>query len=288
MGSGEWGVGRKFHFLSPLPIPHSLLPTPLYQSIRNFQSRLDVAEFQPVAVADDDPAAGFERHAVDKSPVAAGAVRQEKIAVLGERQGRMEIRDRRIVDDQGVRAVAPYSYRFGVASDARPQNTRTAFDLKNDLDSSALRPPRRLPRRLSRRLPRRLRRRGRVLRDDGGFGFAEAGSDLEAAGEGVVDDPDLNLAERRVTAVVNVFVNVRVQLALQEFAARSSHSRVGFVIVAKLDQVRREQARVFALQVVFDRPLDERPERGQIGARAAFKPAASAQREIDRGADSLE
>src|SRR5262249_6469661 len=280
MGSGEWGVGRKFHFLSPLPIPHSLLPTPLYQSIRNFQSRLDVAEFQPVAVADDNPAAGFERHVVDEGPVAAGAVRQEKIAVRGERQGRMEIRDRRIVDDQGVRAVAPYPYRFGVARDARPQNSRTAFDLKNDLDSSALRPPR--------RLPRRLRRRGRVLRDDGGFGFAEAGSDLEAAREGVVDDPDLNLAERRVAPVVDVFVNVRVQLALQEFAARSPHSRVGFVIVAKLDQVRREQARVFALQVVFDRPLDERTERGQIGARAAFYPAASAQREIDRGADALE
>src|SRR5262249_51172031 len=183
-------------------------------------------------------------------------------------------------DDQRVRAVAPYSYRFGVALDARAQNSRTAFDLKNDLDSSALRPPS--------RLGSRLGLRGRVLRDDGGVGVAAAGSYLESGREGVVGDPDLNPAERRVAAVVNVFVNVRVQLALQEFAARSSHSRVGFVIVAKLDQVRREQARVFALQVVFDRTLDERPERGQIGARAAFKPAASAQREIDRGADALE
>src|SRR5262245_42630390 len=215
MGSGEWGVGRKFHFLSPLPIPHSLLPTPLYQSIRNFQSRLDVAEFQPAARADDHPAAGSEGHAVDEGPVTAGAVRQEKISVRGERQGRMEIRDRRIVNDQGVRAVAPYSYRLGVARDARPQNSRAVLDLKNDLDSRALRPPR--------RLRRRLRLRGRVLRDDGGFGFAEAGSDLEAAREGVVGDPDLNLAERRVAAVVDVFVCVRVQLVLQEFEAPSSH-----------------------------------------------------------------
>src|SRR5262245_8111475 len=250
------------------------------RSLTYFQRRFDVAEFHPVAVADDASAADFERHAVDIGPVAAGAVRQNQIAVRRERQRRMEIRNRGIVYDQSVRAVASYSAWFGVAHDARSQIARTAFDAQDDIATYAFR-------RGGRLIGRYFAFR-RVLRDDGGFGFAEPDFDLTAARKGVVCDPDLNLAQCRVAAVVDVFVDARVQLALQEFATLRAHSGVGLVIVANFDQVRRDQARVLTLQVFFDRLLDQVRECRQIGSGPALEPAASAQREINRAADPLE
>src|SRR5262249_53636464 len=93
-----------------------------------------VTEFQPVAVADDASAAGFKRHTIDVSSVTAGAVRQDEIAVGGERESRVEVRHGRIVNDQSVRAVAPYSGWISAACDARPRIARTALDLQDDLE----------------------------------------------------------------------------------------------------------------------------------------------------------
>src|SRR5262249_34011632 len=219
------------------------------RSLTYVQRRFDVAEFQPVAIADDTSAANVERHAVDIGSVAAGAVRQDEIAVSGERQGRMEIRNRRVVYDQSVRAVASYSYRFGVACDARPELARNAFDAQDDIAAQSLR-------RGALRFGRRCAFR-RVLGDDCWFGFAEAGFDLTSARKGVVGDPDLNLAECRIAAGVNVFVDGRVHLAVPEFATWGAPPGVGLVIVADFDQVRRDQTRVLALQVVFDRLLEQ-------------------------------
>ena len=49
-------------------------------SLNYFEYRRDVAEFQPITITDDASAADFERNAVDIGSVAAGSVRQEKIA----------------------------------------------------------------------------------------------------------------------------------------------------------------------------------------------------------------
>src|SRR5919201_1453664 len=96
-GIMEKGVGKEtLHQLFQLNLPRAAriprgrLLLPIFLLIY-FQSGRDVAEFQPVAVADDEPAPCFDRQVVDVSPVAAGAVRQDEIAVGGERKRRMEI-----------------------------------------------------------------------------------------------------------------------------------------------------------------------------------------------------
>ena len=84
---------------------------------------------------------------------------------------------------------------------------------------------------------------------------------------------------------MNVFRHGRSQFALQILHAHFRQLPVGLKIVAQFDQVRRNDPRAFAAQLLIKGALNRRNQRGQIGARLRIE--RTPHRKIQRATDAL-
>ncbi len=225
-----------------------------------------------VARAHDALVSGAEAHAVDEGAIATAEIREPERAVGGERERRVNIRDGRVVNHQLIVSAAPDADALSASLMTGARNSLRPCDKRN------------------------------ITSQRCAAGFASAaGGDSPIASSASSGKAalivslrvktskvtfDLHRAERGVTAVVDVLVDRGAQFALQEFKPLLAELRIGFVIVAEFDQVRRHDARAFAPQMFFNRALDGRDKRRQVGARLRIERAT--QREVERAADAFE